>query len=256
MSLFMVRASLDMQRAVAWGSERGVTRLGADFGYLGHALLTAAFGELAPKPWRLVEPERGPAYLLGYTLADATTLSEHAALYADPAVSAALSLDTIAVKRMPEAFRLGQRLGFEIRLRPVVRSSLHLDGSVRGGRDHRIEIDAALHAALVAREADPSAPKPDAEEVYRSWLIERLARGGARAAEGGLRLVWRRRTPVLRRNAERNLTLAGAKGGGPDIGLAGALEVAEPEAFGTLLATGIGRHRAFGFGMLLLKPER
>jgi len=34
----------------------------------------------------------------------------------------------------------------------------------------------------------------------------------------------------------------------------GVLQVRDSAAFAALLARGIGRHRAFGFGMLLLKP--
>jgi CRISPR system Cascade subunit CasE len=34
----------------------------------------------------------------------------------------------------------------------------------------------------------------------------------------------------------------------------GALEVTEPGTFASSLTRGIGRHRAFGFGMLLLRP--
>jgi CRISPR system Cascade subunit CasE len=34
----------------------------------------------------------------------------------------------------------------------------------------------------------------------------------------------------------------------------GLLQVEDAAAFTALLARGIGRHRAFGFGMLLLKP--
>ena len=36
----------------------------------------------------------------------------------------------------------------------------------------------------------------------------------------------------------------------------GTLTVGDPDAFSRLLARGIGRHRAFGFGMLLLRPAR
>ena len=157
---------------------------------------------------------------------------------------------------MPEAFRAGQWLGFEVRLRPVVRSSLRLDGSgARRGRNHRIEIDAALHAALAAREADPEAPAPDADAVYKSWLAGRLERGGARADIGRMKLLWRRRSALLRRDADRKLAVVGRKGGGPDICVGGALEVADPQAFAGLLREGVGRHRTFGFGMLLLRPE-
>lgn len=252
--LHMLRLDPDLRRAMAWGQGRGLAPPGADPGYLWHALLTAAFGELAPKPWRLVEPPRAAAHLLGYVRAEGPALAERAALYADPAVAAALRLETLAVKRMPAAFRTGQRLGFEARLRPVARSSFKLDGSGRGGREHRVEIDVALQAGLAAREADPAAPKPEAEAVYKDWLADQLAKGGARADAASLKLLWRRRASLMRRDAERRLALRGRKGGGPDIAIAGALEVVDPDGFRSLLARGVGRHRAFGFGMLLLRP--
>ena len=44
--------------------------------------------------------------------------------------------------------------------------------------------------------------------------------------------------------------------GGPDAVLAGQLRVKNQQAFAQLLAHGIGRHRAFGFGLLLLRPAR
>ncbi len=43
---------------------------------------------------------------------------------------------------------------------------------------------------------------------------------------------------------------------GPDVIFTGQLQVEHSEAFARLLARGIGRHRAFGFGMLLLKPAK
>lgn len=39
---------------------------------------------------------------------------------------------------------------------------------------------------------------------------------------------------------------------GPDALLRGCLRVLEPDAFAHLVARGVGRHRSFGFGMLLL----
>jgi CRISPR system Cascade subunit CasE len=41
---------------------------------------------------------------------------------------------------------------------------------------------------------------------------------------------------------------------GPDAVFTGVLQVRDPAAFAALVVRGIGRHRAFGFGMLLLKP--
>ena len=40
----------------------------------------------------------------------------------------------------------------------------------------------------------------------------------------------------------------------PQALLGGILQVQDGDAFHTLLARGIGRHRAFGYGMLLLRP--
>jgi len=39
----------------------------------------------------------------------------------------------------------------------------------------------------------------------------------------------------------------------PDVAFEGTLEVTDANAFDALLRRGIGRHRAFGFGMLLLR---
>jgi CRISPR system Cascade subunit CasE len=255
MTLFMLRLDPDLTRATRWGAQFRLAPPGAEQGYLWHALLTAAFGALAPKAWRLIEPERAAPRLLGYSAADEAALREYAALYADPAATAALGVETLAMKAMPSAYRAGQRFGFEVRLRPVVRSSLRLDGAnERGGRDHRIEIDIGLHAALAARARDPTAPPPDVEALYKTWLAERLGRAGARADPADMKLLWRRRAVLMRRDAERRLSAVGRKGGGPDICVAGVLDVTDPNAFAALLAQGVGRHRAFGFGMLLLKP--
>jgi CRISPR system Cascade subunit CasE len=42
----------------------------------------------------------------------------------------------------------------------------------------------------------------------------------------------------------------------PDATMTGTLEVADAAAFHALLTRGVGRHRAFGFGMLLLRPPQ
>ena len=55
----------------------------------------------------------------------------------------------------------------------------------------------------------------------------------------------------------RYLPLSGGQRGlspGPDVLIRGILQVADPQQFGQLLAQGIGRFRAYGYGMLLLKP--
>jgi CRISPR system Cascade subunit CasE len=42
----------------------------------------------------------------------------------------------------------------------------------------------------------------------------------------------------------------------PDVLFGGTIEVTDAQAFPQLLERGVGRHRAFGFGMMLLRPPR
>jgi CRISPR system Cascade subunit CasE len=64
------------------------------------------------------------------------------------------------------------------------------------------------------------------------------------------------RLDVLRRT--QRVEPDGARRGhvvaGPDVVLSGQLRVVDQQAFAHLVARGVGRHRAFGFGMLLLRP--
>lgn len=229
-----------------------------DLGYALHAILAAAFGEHAPKPFVLINPPRprerpgadsGPQ-LLGYTTRDATDLREHASAFAEPEVTEALGLGGLAVKVMPERFPAGMRLGFRTRIRPMVRRDRD------GDRTRTREQDAYL-AALDAH--DGQVAPFSRGEVYRDWLARHLAASGAELEVASLDAF--RLTRTLRRDQDRYLaqipassaTMKGAAGH-PDATVTGVLAVRDPEAFSALLARGIGRHRAFGFGMLLLKP--
>jgi len=245
--LFMFRLDPDLERSARWGAGQGLALPGADDGYLWHSLLKAAFDELAPKPFRIIEPGRGKPYLVGYGRTDGAAMRAHAETFADPAVSEALNIPAMASKPMPESFAQGKRLGFEVRLRPTVRQTRD------GDRDRKREIDVFLQVAA----RDPAAPKPDRFTVYRDWLSQRLEGGGAKLIDA--KLIAQRRAQILRRgctdeNGRRRLGIHGAKGGGPDVILAGELAVVDPGAFAALIARGVGRHCAFGFGMLLLKP--
>lgn len=241
--LHMIRLDPEMARVMEWGAREGLTRPGGDDGYLWHGLLKAAFDDLAPKPFRFVEPRNGrPAYLVGYGSAGEDELRRRASEFADPAVTAALRLSSVAVKTMPDTFDAGRRLGFELRVRPVVRQTRD------GDRKRKREIDVFLQRAS----AGAGESKPVRADVYRDWLAARLASGGA--ALDDMRILWLRRAQITRRDATRVLDVHGCKGGGPDACFEGILTVTDRSLFRASLARGVGRHRAFGFGMLLLKP--
>lgn len=263
-ALRMIQLTPDIGKATTWMLEqpRGLVRPGHDDGYGWHALLAAAFGDLVPGPFRLVEQRNNATQLLAYTPHDRAGLLDRARLQAPPAVYAALRLDGLADKPMPDTFRKDQRLGFEARVRPTVRQDR--DGDRRRSRER--------DAFLAALDADPR-PRGERQEimreaVYRDWFARRLSPAADLAlfeiAELKRSTLLRPRQREQEARGPRELVRVGLlkrgekgeQGGSPDATFRGELIVADPEAFHALLARGVGRHRSFGFGMLLLRPPR
>jgi CRISPR system Cascade subunit CasE len=143
------------------------------------------------------------------------------------------------------AFASGQRLGFRTRVCPVVRTrrpGRRALATTRMGRTRHREMDAFIHATLTA---DAQAAI-DREDVYVRWLRRELERGSAS------RLELARLTEFRRERMRRG---GGAQLERPNAVLEGDLTVDDPAGFRALLTRGLGRHRAFGFGMLLLRPS-
>jgi CRISPR system Cascade subunit CasE len=238
MTLHMIRLAPDLPRLARWAEREHLRapRAEDDFGYALHAVLKASFGDLAPRPFALLNGKRG-ADLLGYSAHSADALLLHAQSFAMPDVAEAIGLGSLAVKQMPERFAAGQRLGFSVRVRPTVRTDKE------GQRNRAAERD-----AFVPSDTQDAPDAPSRGDAYSAWLTTRLAAGGAKTHR--LTMDQYRRSVVLRRNAARILTPIS----GPDATFSGVLEVIDPAAFAALLAHGVGRHGAFGYGMLLLKP--
>ena len=245
--LSLVRLRPDMVALTRWGLERKFLpgRGNADFGYCLHAALKATLGTLSPKPFVLRRTERASpaAELLGYVAADPDTLRDTASLPpAESALEGLFDLPGLEARAMPRCWRPDTHLGFEVRVRPVVRS--RPEGRTRPGH----EVDAAAwHAQHV--EDGPVLPS---EDVYRNWLAARLETRGARLVNA--RMVSMRRTRVRRRPVLSGTGRTARDTEGPDVLFRGELAVADPERFAAGLARGVGRHTSFGFGCLLLSP--
>lgn len=243
MTLFMIRLDPDAHAAARWFAGEGLLKTDADDGtYRWHALLAATFGKaLAPKPFRVLSRRGRPQQVLAYTSQHPETLDTAARDFADPLTLAALGLDRqpLVAKPMPE-FPAGRRLGFSLFVRPTVRSDFD------GDRNRTDEKDAYVMALRRAEAASTAAPSRST--VYRDWVKARLEAGGARALD--IRLDGLDQVASLRRNAERRLVAVQ----GHSAQITGALEVTDADKFAALLARGVGRHRAFGYGMLLLSP--
>jgi CRISPR system Cascade subunit CasE len=238
MTLHMLQLVPDLAGLTRWAEARGLLdrRREDDFGYALHAVLQAAFGTLAPAPFALL---RQPTpRLLAYGAEDAAALRDHMLSFAEPDVAGLIGLPTLASKPMPDLFTVGRRLGFSLRARPTIRTD-------RDGDRTKVRERDAFLAAIEGTEPNAGVSRG---EVYQAWLSARLAAGGA-AAEHVV-LDGFRRSVTLRRDRARRLHALE----GPDAQFSGVLRVTDPAAFAGLLARGVGRHGAFGYGMLLLKP--
>ena len=233
--LQMQRAEIDVREFQRWA---GMRRL-QDTDHAMHCLLREAFGELAPQPFRLIVPRgasRGCLY--GYGRASAGDLQDAANTFADPQQLRALPPSIIDSKPMPLEWHAGKRLGFELRVRPVLRKC---------GRSARPGAEQDVFQAQA--ETYPKREMPHSrEEVYAGWLAGQLNEGqGVSLALSQTKLVSFQRTRSFRKLHARYVE-------GPDAVMRGVLTITDPDAFAQLLARGVGRHRAYGYGMLLLRP--
>jgi len=238
--LHMLRAEFEQPALMRFADRTGLNLRIADGGYVLHAALRALFGDAAPSSFVVRDGRARRLTLFGYASCDHRELIDRARAMADPLAVAAIDLGSICSKPMPSEWRSGALYRFETRVCPVVRISGRM-----GGEKPR-EVDAFIHRCL---RVGPDT-FVDRHEIYRQWLEREIGRGGAA----------RMRDAQVARYQRQRLARSDRSGGEarlrscerPDATLKGAVEVASPEGFAALLRRGLGRHRAFGFGMLLL----
>lgn len=244
--LHLVELPISLRDLNVWAGERNPGGGGGfDEGLVLHHLLGEVFGPARLQPFRLMaSPGARSGTLYAYAAEDADTLRAAAWPSLTPGQAAVIRLDRLrSLPRPPSSWTAGQRLGFDMRLRPVVRLHAGLVGTTETGAPVAFgkgaEVDAFL-ARCLRGEATTR------EDVYLDWLADRLA-PTARLERDASRLSGFRRLPILRH---------GRRLEGPEAIIHGTLVVKEPDAFAALLAAGVGRHRTYGYGMLLLRPPQ
>ena len=251
--LNLVRVPVATDKLARWAGERGWTgsRGGVDAfdeGRALHHLVDEVFSPGALRPFRLlVPPRRTCGNLYAYSILNAEELQAAARAHAMPDHLNVLSPDRLEDKPMPDAWRVGQHFGFDLRMRPVRR--LHGDLEIPSGEKiaKGAEIDAFLLEALRHHPESLDGMVTEnrtRETVYFDWLSERLT-PAATLERSASRLARYRRTRVTRGDHVLE---------GPDATIHGTMTVTDASAFTELLARGVGRHRAYGYGMLLLRP--
>lgn len=223
----LVEIRFSAPKVFSWAGSLGIAR--ADIGYIVHSALCAAYGDGRLKPFTVMGVSKDSIRVLGYSPLTADELERHRSEAAHPVESAMVI--SAASKPMPDAWREGAEYSFEVRIAPTRRentSRKHKDAYLFG--DHGKSRD----------------------EIYADWLNSRI--GNAAEIEE-LSMKSFNLTKISRRgeNSEGKRKF-GNQSIVPDVVFTGRIRVKNSSQFSELIANGIGRNRAFGFGALLLKP--
>ena len=247
----LIRGVLNQTQLEKWMSQSFLE----DTDHAVHCLLKESFGETSPKPYRTMS-HTGEVYsiLYGYSEQTAEELRETALYSQDPAQAKILPPENLESKAMPTEWREGQRLSFETRTRMSLNTSSSLEratGEMRQLMDDgvvhpRSEYDLMVWENHLAKLRGTRVPPQ--EEVYAQWLSQAVRRSEAAVLENDRARLVASRSSVAKRKRD------GKGFRGTDAVMRGNLVITNPDNFNTLMARGLGRHRSYGYGMLLLGP--
>jgi len=241
MTLHLIEMPLSMRALNRWAAHRSIGRGQFDEGLTLHHLLGEAFGPAVLQPFRLLlAPRARSGTLYAYSAASADQLRTTAAPFIGPSETEVVSLDAVrSVERPETTWQKGMRLGFDLKSRPVVRLASPIIG-----KDAQFPKGAEVDAFLAETLRKDCARRR--EDVYLDWLAARLAPAADLERDVSRLHQFRR--------------VRGQRGGrrveGPEAVIHGTLRVHDPREFAELLSRGVGRHRSYGYGMLLLRPPQ
>ena len=225
--MFQIQTDINMTAAARHVAQFFPRRAISDPGYVIKTILTEAFGGPVLRPWALRAQRQQHAVIVAYSSKPIDEITSRLGL-ALPSVRTCVG--EVFGYPVP-ALAKEQRLRYTVRLCPTIRST------------NRGETDAFL---LAADMVSPNAGLTR-DAIYRLYLAERLA---------GVRLDTCRlegfQLHAMVRKREGGSGLAARKF--PDAVLSGELTLVEPSLFMEVLAKGVGRQRAFGYGMVMLQP--
>ncbi len=135
----------------------------------------------------------------------------------------------------------GLRVRFSLRAAPMVALK-------RPGQKHSARVNMVARAREDLRRRDPSAPfgPPQVREAALPWLLTRAAGLGLEVDAAGVRVDNYRHDPLARKGGDA-IRFA-------SVDYEGTAEVTDPTALRQALLNGVGRGKAFGCGLLLLRP--
>lgn len=240
--IFMIQMWLDLRRLVELGRVLHLPVQRVDDNYIAHCALRELFADQAPGPFSIENNDSRYLRVLAYSSLPADDLQLAAQSFASPMVYQIPDWSRLVSKPMPSTFSTGIQLGFELRVCPVIRKSSE-------GKYHSAgaEVDAFLSRVW---EVDDPKVSVNREDVYREWLADQFACSSAATLES-VQLKQFSLERMFRRDHDEHRQATTIKR--PAATMTGNLKVVDSGEFANLLRRGIGRHRAFGFGMLKIR---
>ena len=253
----MIYLPLDMRKFNRWAAQRDLVKNNVfDKGYAFHIFLCSTFGKSTLQPFRLFASDRSRnASIYAYSDCESESLREMARTVGTPDCLAVVDLESILSKPMRFEFPSGQLLGFDVQIRPVRRLLRDLyDSKSQTTFSKGSEIDAFRVKLIreyprgwsekeyISKNRGESRPK-----IYIEWLIERLG-DSVEIDPNDCHLKSYQRTRLWRGDR------VGSEG--PEAVIHGCLTVAKADKFAAIVRKGVGRHKAYGYGMLMLRPPK
>lgn len=141
----------------------------------------------------------------------------------------------IKTKPYQPSVQNGQRFGFALRINPT--KAIKIEGSEKSKRT-----DVLMHAK---KQNGGTLSIEEREEICLEWLAQKLAREGAKLEKEFSQIL--QYSQVKLEHKSKNATIA-------KIDVEGVLEITDCNLFQNALLNGIGHGKAFGLGLLLLRP--
>ena len=238
MKIFLVELYFNIKDLFLLARKRNLPLFKIDNNYLIHQVLLELFGDNQLKLFSVIEISNKFIRVLSYSKINHIELQKQAQLYANPFIYNICNWSLIKSKQMPQEWKVNQKLSFEVKIIPIKRLSVPL-----GNFHKNTEIDVFLYEKIKNR-------KENRESVYIDWATK-LINSKYIVDVKSLKIISLSQTQMIRRNHQKDRKSKVLSR--TAITFNGVMSVFEPNLFNRILLNGIGRHKSFGFGMILLR---
>lgn len=210
-----------------------------DMGYLTHCALTGLWGSRSPRPFLLLDQEERESVVpvLAYFQVPSSYLENQQVTQLQEEL-----LDWAKINAAIDVYNMVDWSSFQAKPLPT-RWTV--------GRVYQFRVRCVPAQRIQGREVDifPKFGRPqDRNRIYSSWIEQQFSKRGVSVLDCSMEQF--QLTTQFRRTQGNDRK--GVVFQSPDAIMTGHLRIEDPIAFAGLLRDGIGHHRGFGYGLVLI----